>query len=411
VLRVQIKLEAYTKLSPYATSQHFSTMERKNEPPASNAIMNNRTTGPEYAVYPSIVAKVLSAQNKNLIKVLFCDIDATLLLGTGHSPEEIETSHTVCRELINGLNRDGVIIIPVTGGHFDRDTATTSSILTRIKNGVLPSLGTKLNNMTFQVDAYVSDGGAHATYADVSGVHLYDRAYHRHVHPKNLNFENLLTIATRLSQTLCISSPLSINDVEKIKKYDNTVKFLRVFQQPGTEHGTDRESNKIAYHFYASTLAQRDQIYEAFHIEMEPHGLEVVCCEEKDANTHARRLFSTKADTDGFPLKYCVDISAFTKGSAVEYFADYIKSLIMSEENLNTPEIEIWACGDSGNDLPLMMSPSVTHTVIVGGASAELTRMEPQIIEHGKSVYTELDFLRLGPASIVKALFASNNLR
>lgn len=368
---------------------------------------SNQNRLPHHPDYQSIIAKVERGLKRGLIKILFVDIDATLILGTGYSLPEIETSHRNCRQLITRLNQDNVIIIPVTGGHYHHDTSSTASIVSRIKKGFLPRTGNSTSGELFFVDAYVSEGGAHSIYSDNKGNVLYDEAYRKQVHPESVDYQGLLDVTNRISRFLDTSFPISSYHLEKIIEYDDHAEPFRIFQQPGTEDGTHRLSNKICYHFYAGQITERDIIYTYFKNVMSQYGFEVVCCEEKDANTLARRKFSVEADHNDFPLKYCLDIGPFNKGSAVEYFSRYIRSLI-SEKHCNaSTRVEVWGCGDSGNDLPLMMSSSVTHAIIVGGASAELLRMKPELISSGKSVYTEKDPFCFGPASILKALGTS----
>jgi hydroxymethylpyrimidine pyrophosphatase-like HAD family hydrolase len=360
---------------------------------------------PTYPNYPSIRAKIERCRTIGLVRILFVDIDATLILGAGHSAEEIEQSHRNCRELISRLYLDDVIIIPVTGGHYDDDTPTTHSIATRIRRGFLPMIGHRAHGEPFLVDAYVSDGGAHARFSDAGGTIVYDNFYYQHTHRINIDYEKVLLITDKLSRSLNDSLPLSQTHLKTIKQYDIDAREVRVFRQAGTDNGTSKGSNKISYHFYARDIAERDRIYDSFCNEMNRYDLKVICCEEKDANTYARRMFPAETADHDFPLKYCIDIGTFNKGSAVEYFSGYISSLIAGNNSECCPEIQIWGCGDSGNDLPLMTSPCVTHAIIVGGASTELKRMESQLIAEGKSVYRESDPLCLGPASILKAFY------
>jgi hydroxymethylpyrimidine pyrophosphatase-like HAD family hydrolase len=108
-----------------------------------------------------------------------------------------------------------------------------------------------------------------------------------------------------------------------------------------------------------------------------------------------------------FPLKYCLDIVPYNKANAVEYFSAYINHLIGEQAlalGYKRPTIELWACGDSGNDFPLMAFNAVTHVVMVGGASEELLRRAGRLRDCGKLVYTETQDERLGPSSILNAL-------
>ena len=192
-------------------------------------------------------------------------------------------------------------------------------------------------------------------------------------------------------------------------QYDEHVGAERIYLQPGTQEGYHRLANKVAFYFYANTLQERDAIEAHFQRTMEPFGLSVVCCEEKDANSAARRHpeASQLLAQERLPLKYCLDIVPFTKGSAVKYFGDYISNVateIALSRGVARPTVEIWACGDSGNDIPLMVPALVSRVVVVGGASAELVRCAQSLTEHGKKVFIESDPSRLGPASIAAAL-------
>jgi hydroxymethylpyrimidine pyrophosphatase-like HAD family hydrolase len=182
-----------------------------------------------------------------------------------------------------------------------------------------------------------------------------------------------------------------------------------MFLQPGSVTGQHQESNKLAFYFYASDLAERDFIEARFKKAVEGFGLEVICCEEKDVTSAARRHphVLPMIEEGAVPLKYCLDIVPFTKGSAVKYFSDYISHQVTEaalQLNVRRPEIKIWACGDSGNDLPLMSAPEVNSVVLVGGSSPELLRASEGLLALGKEVIVESDASRSGPSSISAAI-------
>ena len=362
-----------------------------------------------YDHYPSIVQKVERSLTEGIVRVLFTDVDATLVLGAGHSANEIAQGQVDMRELISALNNRGFIIIPVTGSHLDSDTKTTNSILNRINEGVLPGIGHHHQDRAYTVDAYVSDGGARAVKSVEGRSYALDASYSRALSALSCEYDALLNQAVAVADEIN-RQPLSQQDRDLIAQYDKHAGSERMWLQPGTQEGHHKHVNKIAFYFYAANLSERDQVEARFRHLAEPLGLSIVCCEEKDANSSARRhpTVSPLVANDTVPLKYCLDIVPFTKGSAIQYFYDYLSHLTTEmaiERQVSRPSIEIWACGDSGNDQPLMAPPVVSKVVAVGGASDELIRYANRLSDEGRSVYIESDPLRLGPASIAAAVF------
>lgn len=361
--------------------------------------------------YPTIREKVERALSEGVVRVLFTDIDATFVLGAGHSVAEIEKGQQDMRQLVSELNQRGVIIIPVTGSHFDSGTATTNSILNRIEQGILPLVGEVHQDRSYAVDAYVADGGAKAVSSLQGRSPVYDHVYMRSVTPAALDYAGLM------SRTLALSAEINANrlsDAEQamIGAYDIHASSDRISLQPGTANGTHEKSNKLALYFYASSLEERDSIEARFVALTKPLGLNVVCCEEKDATSAAKRHpeIGPLIGEQPVPLKYCLDIVPFDKGSAVSHFSGYISHVVAEAalaRNAARPVVETWACGDSGNDFPLMAGASISHVVIVGGASQELVRLGDRLREQGKAVFIETDPGRLGPASIAAAFSAS----
>jgi hypothetical protein len=213
----------------------------------------------------------------------------------------------------------------------------------------------------------------------------------------------------RSEVSLINQDALSAHEFGLVSLFDKLAQPDRMHLQPGTQDGSHRNSNKVAFYFYASTLEQRDHIEARMRNVVASLGLQVVCCEEKDASSAARRHpgIAPLLQTQQAPIKYCLDIVPFNKASAVRYFSGYISALaseIAAERGVARPEIEVWACGDSGNDFPLMAEPNISRVVMVGGASAELIRRAEFLKDSGKRVYVEANPDRLGPASIATAL-------
>jgi hydroxymethylpyrimidine pyrophosphatase-like HAD family hydrolase len=384
-----------------------------NSPANSRNFHHGRTaqfTGSDYrqgpdVVYRSIQNKVYQGVTQGLVRILFTDIDSTLVLGAGHSDEEIRNSNTTARTLIGRLNSDRCIVVPITGSHFDSGTKTTESILDRIRSGVLPEIGIDENGDKFLVDAYVTDGGARAVHKVNNTSHSFDSRYWDFMQTGNYDYESAYDSAERIRSEIALEGSMVV-DWSKIKGYEEDTAMEAIFFQPGTQDGTHRHSNKLALYFYAATIEQRDLIEARFRAELAKKQLGVVCCEERDANARARTVFGEKADRDGFPLKYCLDIAPFNKATAIDYFIRYVQC-VKTEAELQLGKarsiLEAWACGDSGNDIPLMTSGHISHVVLVGGASAELSRLEPKFRKLGKQVYIEDDPTIKGPGSILKA--------
>jgi hydroxymethylpyrimidine pyrophosphatase-like HAD family hydrolase len=312
------------------------------------------------------------------------------------------------RSLVADLNSKGFIIVPVTGSHFQSATSTTGSVLERIENGILPLVGEHHENRSYAVDAYVSDGGALAVKSILNKAVVTDPSYASSVSPGVFNYDSLLTKAGTIAQEFN-STPLTEDECRIIALYDQHAKIDRVQLQPGTRDGHHKAANKVAFYFYAATIHERDAIADRFQQEMKPLGFHIVCCEEKDATAAARRTSEVAAllGNEAAPLKYCLDIVPFTKGSAVNYFSQYIQRVsteLAVKHSVQRPTVEIWACGDAGNDLPLMSSAGVSRVVMVGGASEELVRCATGLQEEGKQVFVDTTPGRLGPASIAAAV-------
>jgi hydroxymethylpyrimidine pyrophosphatase-like HAD family hydrolase len=371
----------------------------------NSEITRSFNPSPSYQSYKSIEDKVIAGIELGRIRVLFTDIDATLVLGAGHHEHEISQSHLDAKRLIASLNEQNAIIIPITGSHFESATTTTTSIKGRIANGILPGVDANTGGSDFYVDAYVSDGGAKAVHSIVDQQASFDDNYKNSVNPGVIDYQRIIGEVLDI-RTLIDKQNLASLDWDLIKTYDRHAGEERINLQPGTVRGDHQKSNKIALHFYAASLEDRDLIESIYNKEMSKYGLKTVCCEEKDANSFARRL-PISLNEESFPFKYCLDIVPFNKASAVEYFMGYVSHEIAKSAlnlNKNRPLLEVWACGDSGNDFPLLSSSEVTHVVIVGGASKELIRLKDKLEELGKKVYLESDSQRLGPASIIQAI-------
>ena len=357
-----------------------------------------------------MVHKVGRGLVDGVVRVLFSDVDATLVLGAGHSENEIAQGQVEMQALVRSLNQKGFIIIPVTGSHLDSSTKTTESIIKRIEHGILPGVGPHHHDRSYTVDAYVSDGGARALKSYHGGTYELDGLYSGRRGGLDFTYEALLGqalgVAARINQQL-----LSEQERILIAHYDRYAGIDRVSLQPGTQEGHHKHVDKIAFYFYAVGLTERDNVEKAFRQFAEPFGLSVVCCEEKDANSAARRhpTLTTLMARDSVPLKYCLDIVPFTKGNAVGYFCDYLANLATEmaiEKNVARPKLEVWACGDSGNDQPLMAPDIVSKIVVVGGASDELIRYGNRLSAEGRTVFIESNPKRLGPASIAAAVLA-----
>lgn len=374
-------------------------------------VLPNQGPQPEpFTHFQSIADKVAASFDRGVVRVLFTDIDATFVLGAGHHQSEIDQGQRDMRALVRRLNDEHTIIIPVSGSHFDSGTSTTNSILNRIGSGVLPMIDGESVDRSYHVDAYVSDGGARAVHGVQGRSVEYDARYVDSVQPDNLNYNLIAQRAKQLAAEINLK-PLTDSERNIVRQYDAHANESRIHLQPGTESGVHAQSNKFALYFYASSLAERDAIEESFTALSRELGVRIVCCEEKDANSAARRhaTYQAHGQGEGYPLKYCLDIVPFDKGSAVSHFSAYISSLIsdraVASGSTARPRMEVWAAGDSGNDITLMAPDVVTNVVIVGGASPELIRLGDRLEAQGKEVYIERDPSRIGPASIAAAIF------
>lgn len=354
------------------------------------------------AAYETMSAKIDQGIERGRVVVVFSDIDSTLLLGSGYSQQQIQESHQTAKQLIESLNASGAIIIPITGTGFGAGTQTTSGVRLRMEAGVLPQIG-MLSGELFSLDALVSDGGGQAWQRG----NVRDPEYQQMLSSQHFDYSAVRSLLIeKMAETNL--NPVEAHDRVIIDRYDQHAHQGRIQFQPGSIEGHHQAVGKIAAFFYAETLEQRDAIELKFQLAFP--GIRIVCCEERDANTVARRdaeVVERLRKGVPVPLKYCLDLVPFDKGSAVDFYADKIMLDIAQKCALRgkpAPALEIWACGDSGNDHTLMRAKAVTNVVMVGGASPELVRLAQPLRDIEKKVYVESDSTVFGPLSIERAL-------
>ncbi len=368
------------------------------------------------SAYPTIGQKIDRALALNRpLHLIGTDIDNTLHLGAGHPSERQHAYEGHLKEVVCALNRAGVIIVPVTGSHYDSGTPTTPSVRDRIAQGVLPGLGGKGTD-DFYVDALVTDGGTKLLAPSAISLPHEDADYRRLAHPQY----SVAAVQSKLENEMqsINAEKLSTYQVQIISSYDPEFSGERMVLQPGTIAGVHQKSGKLALHFYASNLHERDVIERKFH-ETFPE-LRIVCCEEKDANNTARRtseyLAAENSVNHDFPLKYCLDLVPVDKAVPVEYFKREIlaeigiRAAALGIASHNVPPLVVWFSGDAGNDLNGVRSAAVDRVIMVGGSSPELTRWTEFLEGMGKRVYVESSPVRHGPLSILEAFRMSGIL-
>lgn len=118
---------------------------------------------------------------------------------------------------------------------------------------------------------------------------------------------------------------------------------------------------------------------------------------EKIANLLSRQFpgvrthWCTDINYTGEPKRFCFDFLAADKADAVNYifqYFDYIEGLV---------------CGDSGNDISMILETDQRLIgVVVGGSAEELIHAIQNADSH-KSIYIETNQNNLGPDSIIQA--------
>ncbi|WKZ56240.1 MAG: HAD family hydrolase [Bdellovibrionota bacterium] len=360
---------------------------------------------PHLGQIAGVEAKVTAAVTSGRLVVIASDVDSTLAIGAGHTPQQIEEGQRHMKVLVRETTEAGILTIAVTGSHFESGTATTPSVKDRVTNGTLPALATK-GAWGPSVDAYVTDGGARLIHADGLGDPKDHQEYGATIERSKFPYDPMLARATRFMFRVN-GVRLSADEAALIREYDPLFKGDRIHFQPGTVALQHELAGKIAFHFYAASAAQRDAIEAEAKRAFD--GAKIVCGEEKDATTAARGMPHLAQDlaSGACPLKYNLDIVPFNKGTAVEVLMGWVSEAVATEalnQGRPRPEMLVVACGDAGNDMPLMDRPEVTHVVMVGGASKELLRHADYLRQSGKVVYVETEPDRLGPASIRAAL-------
>jgi|GEM_PF-2172941 len=386
------------------------------------AAYSHPTLTPVADIFPSIssrIKSVIERGDKKLV-LIFSDVDGTLSLG-----RDVAGNGALTRDVITKARSRGVILVPITGSHYSSGTISTPSIEARIKEGCLPTFasGDKADS-EFAVDAYATDGGAillvqnNSVPGGSSRIGIspegpsYVRDYQSFVNSHRFDYEKF--IGRSLLDLMDLQNGKAdrlhsmVFSAETVKQYDPKPLSHWIEFQPGTAEGLHRTAGKIAFYFYANSIDDRDAVESYFKVRFP--GAQVVCCEERDANTKAREwAIKTKSTSAPLTLKYCLDLVPFHKGTPVSFMLRVVREELFRQSNEagKLPiAIEAWFCGDAGNDLVGMQSDGITHVVMVGGSSPELLRQKASLEDMGRKVYTESEPTMLGPASILKAFEA-----
>ena len=359
--------------------------------------------------FPAVREKIERAVEEGTpLRVLISDIDGTLHIGAGHTAIERTEGREDLRRLITTLQRDGWLVFGVTGSHFDTGSGATQSIRSRIESGELPAIGDR-DGSGFAFDGIVTDGGADLFAPGLGGTGTRVPTLRAGIPmPDDTEYERTVERATELCRAINARSDLHPLDFELIRRFDGHLPAgaaafgSRIFPQLAAEDlAPHRASGKYALYFYAASTTERDLIAAAFSAAFPEQR--IVCCEERDANTAARRLLPPGS---AFPRKYCLDIVPFDKGTPVDFLARELAASValVEPDPAHRPRLQVWYAGDAGNDLPAAAAPAVTDVIIVGGASEELVRAAEGLSRAGKRVFVDEVPGRIGPASIREIL-------
>lgn len=373
-----------------------------------DADLHGRTGGsdllkavPELARYPELAAKIISAFESpaRRLDVLFTDMDNTFIPGTGRTPEQLAEGLRATHRLIDFLEPQPFVLIPVTGSGWSTDTRTTSSVSSRIKSGEIPDYH----------HALVTDGGMIALGKDAKGAFQIDPNYEEElsVLKDRFNPEGVFDLACLAMDQINVDSfaerelGLSPIDFDKIVSLDPSSPRKRIYLQEHIHPDNSVSGSKVCLYFYANSLAERDAIERVFRDEFRDKA--IVCCEERDFNN----LRDRSAGAEPMPTKFCLDITPVHKGTPVHYYSELIKraaDALHMKRGGEELKICTWYAGDAANDLVAARRPEVDRVIMVGGSNQEFLRHADSLARTGKRVYIEPDAHRLGSASILRAI-------
>jgi hypothetical protein len=357
---------------------------------------------PELAPYPRLLAVIERAwtASERRLRVVFSDLEDTLVLGQNHALAARQHNQGVVQKLLERMQERGEALVVITGSAWDVDTATTPSVKKRIANGEVPNC-----------DALVTSGGETAIGTSDQGEKVVDAQYQQWVSTVSASFhaENVFGvarfIANNINQGRGTPGPaLSAIDFSKVHEIQPQSPRERIYFQPHVHPEGESPFARVSLYFFANTVAERDQVEYAFRGEFP--NLTVVCCEEKDysAEVQARELLE-------HPMKYCLDITPTHKGLPVDYFMRAIQKAadaLHARDGGSELTVDAWYCGDAANDLVAARRPEIKTVVMVGGASQEFLRHQHGLLGEDKRVYVDSDSSSKAAESIFRALNAAD---
>jgi hypothetical protein len=352
---------------------------------------------PELTCFPALVSALENAAKKpeKQLRVIFSDLDDTLVLGHARPLEQREASRSAFIELAAQVKKNGDALIIVTGSAWALDTATTPSVQKRIESGEIIS----------GYHALVTSGGHGAIGFDSTGETAVDAHYKAMIDRRTSHFhaQQIYDLSSFLVNNInsgAVLADLTPLDFDAINQGQIVGISERIFFQPHIHPDGTVPYPRVSLYFYANSVEERDKIELAFREEFQTST--IVCCEEKDFSAQRAQLAEVIPAT-----KYCLDITPTHKGLPVEHFMGVLEkaaNAIAARDNSEPVRLEGWYCGDAANDLVAARRPEISTVVMVGGSSQEFLRHKDGLVGETKRVYVEHDPDCLAAQSVLKAL-------
>lgn len=346
---------------------------------------------PELKPHIQLIKAILRKcqRGDSIIRVVFTDIDDSFVLGGGkqslleESGDERERAlarkvHSAAESMAELIEAHGDILFPISGTRWAEGNESTDSVRDRLMDGRIPqplaALSVNGGAEIYGVNPELppSQWGQDPYYAAFMDKRL-----------KSFESEHVFTKAQQLADRINHGETPLVSQLpfEEIAAIDPIAQArLAMFPQPSVHPEDKPFATRASFHFYANSIAEMDLVENLFSQHFPEYS--VVVGTEGDYQ-------AKKGDHSNLPDKYYLDISPYDKGAPIGYFLPLIKRALLAAAsvcNKTAPEIEVWYCGDAGNDRIAASQSEVDIVCMVGAALPELVRLKPRLEETGKRV-------------------------
>ncbi|MEI6728290.1 MAG: hypothetical protein WCK98_01480 [bacterium] len=338
-------------------------------------------------IFDKLHARIKAGESVN---ILFTDIDHTLSLhGKGYSSEETTLSNAATLEVLELLDDNQVVVIPVTGSSWSGTNGSSKNISQRIGDGDLPAV----------FDVLVTSGGNVATFRNEQG-YATEYPYNQYIAELNESFDKTHMLSAAIGLTAEINDSQCNFPFEYVRKTSVELNFPYPKSDKIIYPQDNNAVRDYSYHmyFFAQDAENANHIQRLVNEKLGAN-YKVVICEEKDHNSSY-----AKAKSKEWPKKFCLDVALTDKSTPLEYYHGLVTkaSNVISERlgKSSKCEIKTFYAGDAGNDWPAFRSSVVDSAVIVGNAAPELTARKEDLICLGKEVHIAAE-TKKGPHALL----------